>query len=364
MSGNTKPVIYPYHWDVVGTDTFPRNISDYNPRFLEYRRAWEENPLNNKVADFPLQLDIEVTARCNLMCAHCVRHSRRTDIGDMDMGLYKRIIDEGTEFGLFAMIPHWLGEPFLHPGLIEMVRHAKDKGILDVRVNTNCTLLDEDMAFRILDSGLDSIVCSVDAVEEETYNRIKLGSDFSLVNDNIERLISLRNARGLGKPRVIVQMIDMKKTHNELTSFIDYWKVRADRVRVAAYQSPDGRPNDRNRVRNTSDSLFPCPQLWRRLVIAWDGTVFSCIGNNAQRDPLGNVKDISLYDIWHGEKLKLLRELHFNYSADDIDMCSHCDLNKIPQTVKNYKTGEKKWTNDALKKKQYQSESAQRVTAT
>lgn len=363
MSKKIKPIIYPYHWDIVGTDTLPGDKSQYNQRFFEYRRQWEENPVKYKVSEFPLQLDIEATGRCNLMCTHCVRHSRRTDVGDMDMNLFKRIIDEGAKYGLFAMIPHWLGESFLHPGLIEMIRYAKKKGVLDVRVNTNCTLLDEGMALRILDSGLDSIVCSIDAVVEETYNRIKFGSDFSLVNNNIERLIELRNERGLKKPKIIVQMIDMKKTHEELTSFVDYWRVRADRVRVATYQSPDGRPHDRNRVRNTPDSIFPCPHLWQRLVVAWDGTVYSCIGNNACRDPIGNVKETSLYDIWHGNKLNRLRKRHINYDADNIEMCLHCDLNKIPQTAKKY-NGDRKWINNAIKKKKYPSGSAQRAIAT
>lgn len=363
MQDKVQPIVYPYHWDVIGVDSRPRDKDEYDPKFLKYREAWEDNPLEFKAADFPLQLDIEVTGRCNLMCAHCVRHSRRTDVGDMDMDLYKRIVDEGVQHGLFAIIPHWLGESFLHPQLMDMIKYAKNNGVLDVRINTNCTLLDEAMANKVLDSGLDTIICSIDAVEEKTYNRIKFGSDFYMVNENIERLIKLRDERGMRKPRIIVQMVDMKKNHEELLSFIDYWRVRADRVRVAAYQSPDGRPNDKNRVKNAPGSIFPCPQLWQRLVVSWDGMVYSCIGNNACRDPLGSVKESNLYDIWHGDKLKRLREMHVKYDADNIEMCLHCDLNKVPQTAKKYH-GDRKCKKEAKEKKEYPLESAQRVTVT
>lgn len=329
-----QTLIYPYHWDVIGMNRGSGN--GYDDRYVEYRRQWEQNPVKQVVSAFPLHLDIEVTGRCNLMCTHCVRHSRRTDIGDMDMGLFRRIIDEGAEYGLPSIIPHWLGESFLHPQLIEMIQYAKAKRIMDVRINTNCTLLDEKTIENIFNSGLDTIVCSIDAAEADTYNRIKVGSDFDLIHGNVSSLAGLRNSRGLPKPRIIVQMIDMKRNHEELTAFIDYWRVRADIVRVATYQSPDGRPNDRNRVRNAPESIFPCPQLWQRLTIAWDGTVYSCLGDNACRDPLGNVREISLYDIWHSEKMSRLRELHSRYEADDIDKCLHCDLNKIPDAVKKY----------------------------
>lgn len=330
-----KTLIYPYHWDVIGTQRFPG--SGYDEKYISYRRQWEQNPIRQLVSEFPLHLDIEVTGRCNLMCTHCVRHSRRTDIGDMEFDLFRRIIDEGAQYGLPAVIPHWLGESFMHPQIIDMIRYAKAKGIMDVRINTNCTLLDEKTIEEIFAAGLDTIVCSIDAVEAETYNRIKVGSEFDLIHDNVSHLINLRNRMGLTKPKVIVQMIDMKRNHEELMAFIDYWRVRADIVRVAMYQSPDGRPKDRNRVRNAPESIFPCTQLWQRLTIAWDGTVYSCIGDNACRDPLGNVKETSLYDIWHGDKMQRLRLLHSRYEADNIEKCSHCDLNKIPASVKKYK---------------------------
>lgn len=329
-----QTLIYPYHWDVIGMNRGSGNA--YEDRYVEYRRQWEQNPVKQIVSAFPLHLDIEVTGRCNLMCTHCARHSRRTDIGDMDMALFRRIIDEGAEYGLPSIIPHWMGESFLHPQLFAMIKYAKAKRIMDIRINTNCTLLGEETIENIFNSGLDTIVCSIDAVEAGTYNRIKVGSEFDLVHGNVSRLANLRNSRGLSKPRIIVQMIDMKRNHEELTAFIDYWRVRVDIVRVATYQSPDGRPNDRNRVRNAPESIFPCPHLWQRLTIAWDGTVYSCLGDNACRDPLGNVHEISLYDIWHGEKMSRLRELHSRYEADDIDKCLHCDLNKIPDAVKKY----------------------------
>lgn len=331
----TKSFTYSYHLDIIGKNHLPGFNND--SRYIEYRRQWEENPKNQIVSDFPLHLDIEVSGRCNLMCLHCYRFSRRTNIGDMDFDLFKKIIDEGKNNNLCAINPSLMGESFLHPQLMDMVDYAKSNGVLDVIINTNGTLIDKKMSEKILkNGGLDTIIFSVDAITKETYNKIKYGSDFKLVNQNIEYLIDLKEERQLRKPKVIVQMIDQKQTHDELLNFIYYWRTKADGVRIATFQSPDGTPNDKRRAQSIPETIFPCPQLWQRLSITWDGTVYPCLGDNACREPLGNVKETSIYDIWHGERLNYLREKHSRYEANDIEVCLHCDLNKVPKRIKTY----------------------------
>jgi radical SAM protein with 4Fe4S-binding SPASM domain len=333
LSAKIKPVIYPYHWDISGT-AIP--ITDIKHSVMEYKKNWELYPLNKFVSDFPLHLDVEATGRCNLMCSYCFRYSRRTNVGDMSDSVFEKILAESRGSGLKSMSLSWLGEPLLHPDINKMIRRAKESGIAEVWIHTNGILVDEKASEDILDSGLDYIVFSVDAVTEETYNRLKYGSDFSLVNRNIEKLIETRNNRNQPYPRVYVQIVNMAQTNDELTAFVDYWRARANMVRVATYQSPDGKPKDRNRVLNSPKSLFPCPQLWQRLVIGWDGAVYACLGDNACRKPLGNISDTSIYDVWHGDDLNRMRELHSDYKADELDICSHCDANKIPESVKNY----------------------------
>lgn len=337
--GKTKTFVYPYHLDIIGKTNIPTSKIDlqYMAKYIEYRKQWEMNPKDKIVSQFPLHLNIEVTGRCNLMCRHCLRFSRRTTIGDMDMDTFKKIIDEGVKYNLYAINLSWLGESFLHPRLMEMIDYAKSKEILEIIINTNGTLINKKISKKILDSGkLDTIVFSLDSITEEKYNLIKYGSDFKLVNQNILKLIEQKEKRELRKPEIIVQMIDQKQTHEEVMAFIHYWKTKADKIRIATYQSPDGRQNDKMRGQNLPELMFPCPQLWQRLVIAWDGTIYPCIGDNACRDPLGNIKESSIYNIWHGDRLRSLREKHCKFEADDIAMCSHCDLNKIPKIVDKY----------------------------
>lgn len=346
---HVKPQIYSHHSDIIGRSRIPSGEAP-NQRYIEYRRQWEENPIEFEVSDFPLHLNIEASGECNLMCRHCVRHVRPGEVGNIDLDLFKRIVDEGAEHRLCSISPEWLGEPFIHPQIIEMIKYAKDRGVLDVRVNTNGTLIDEKKAREIIDSGLDEIIFSVDAVTQKTYNRIKPGNEeknyFRIVNENIERLLDLKKAEGVEKPVIYVQMIDLAQNHEELRNFTSYWRHRADMVRIAEYQSPGGNRKEKNRILNSPESIFPCPQLWQRLSITWDGLVYPCggaypyagIAKESCEMFLGDLKKgESLYDIWHGRKMNYLREKHEKYEADSLDGCRHCDLNKIPKEINNYK---------------------------
>lgn len=62
---------------------------------------------------------------------------------------------------------------------------------------------------------------------------------------------------------------------------------------------------------------FKCSYLWQRLIIQWDGEVFPCFYGDTLLDKgkgkdllLGNANDISIHDIWHGQAMKQLRQLH------------------------------------------------------
>ena len=99
----------------------------------------------------------------------------------------------------------------MHPKLTDMVKYAKDKGIIEVQFNTNGLLLDATKANELLDAGLDRIIFSFDGATKETYERIRAGSDYYGVINNIKRVVELRDDRGMKRPCVRVQMVEMEE---------------------------------------------------------------------------------------------------------------------------------------------------------
>lgn len=84
-------------------------------------------------------LEIAVTARCNLRCVGC-RYGRDFMPGhELPLGIVKQLLDDAKALG-FWDVRFYGGEPLLHPDLPNMVEHAIGVG-LGAYVTTNATLL-------------------------------------------------------------------------------------------------------------------------------------------------------------------------------------------------------------------------------
>ncbi len=64
------------------------------------------------------------------------------------------------------------GEPFLKEGLLELVRFCKFKNF-KTNIATNGYLIDKEVSKKIADSGLDSLIISLDSLNEETHDYLR-----------------------------------------------------------------------------------------------------------------------------------------------------------------------------------------------
>jgi len=329
-----ETILYSHHEIVEGTGE-PENR---NPRYAEYRLKWEELPLKKEVSEFPLHLDIENTNACNLKCPMCYRNVMRDKEGFMDFGLYKKIIDEGEEYRLPSVNLSWRGEPLLHPEFFEMVKYAKKHGVVDVRINTNGALLNDETIKETIESEIDKVIVSVDGATKGTYESLRKGANFEKVTAEIKKLVNVRNSMKKETPSVEVQIIDMKQTRGEIEKFIKFWRPIVNSISIATYRNPVGKEKDEFRVEQPYMMAFPCPQLWQRLVIGWNGKIYMCCGDNVGLMVLGDAKKEKLYDVWHGDELNKIRGLHKNYEFEKISSCKICEFNKYPENKRRWVT--------------------------
>ena len=119
---------------------------------------------DNLMSEFPKQIIIETTAFCTQRCTHCAHKTLQRKKGNMDIVLYKKIIDEiATEAPNTEVWMTYYGEALiLKYKLYYMIQYAKRKGLTNIVLNSNAMLLDQEMAEMIIESGLDRFIISMD----------------------------------------------------------------------------------------------------------------------------------------------------------------------------------------------------------
>lgn len=300
-----------------------------SPAYFAYRANWIDYPTRHHVSDYPLDLDIEVTSRCNLDCPMCWRTDRLQKdlfgpVEDMDLGLYRKIVDEAGEGGVAAIKLCLLGEPLMHPDIVEIVRYAKESGVIDVIFNTNGVLLTEKMARDLLEAGIDGIFISFDSDERESYEKIRVGASFEEVVNNVANLYRLRNS----SPRYghvhirVSKVIFPHEGQAEVERFIRFWQDKADAVGFNTYMKPSESGSE------VAGPCACCDMIWQRMSVMTNGDVLPCCSVNLPLYLLGNLREQSIHELWHGERMTRLREAHLSGRFREIPMCATCDYIK------------------------------------
>lgn len=282
--------------------------------------------ISHRYTEVPYSLQIEPTNHCNLDCISCASSASSRKYGYMDLALFREIIDDASKMGV-KMVRLWLlGEPMLHPRIVDMIGYVKQKG-LQVRLTTNGMSFDSERIESILQSGVDSgdrVIFSVLGYSKEVHERIMRGVNHSKVIKNIHDFIALRKKHRHNGPVVETIFYVMPENEMERQQFSTYWRSVVDHVRISGISKQFAEfGNATNSPRPVRKAT--CSHLWDRMIIFWNGDVPLCIGDVDGSYCLGNVKELSLSEIWNCEALMSLRKSHQEKRFGELPLCSSCD---------------------------------------
>jgi len=272
------------------------------------------------VQGLPVELTIETTAKCNLSCPMCPRNKLHLPPEDMDFGLFRKIIDEASDYLEFVWL-HGYGEPLLNPKIFEMIAYCHSKKI-PTAISTNATLLDKDVSEKLIRAGLDYIIFSIDAATKQTYEKYRPGAEYDTIVKNVHNFLKIKTT--LKAPIICVaQMILLGQSHKEIREFKKLWNVKGlDSVRVKLDEFPV------EMVATRKKYLLPCFFLWRGpLFIQYDGKVYPCCWSR-DFEPIGDLRKQTLNQIWNSKKMMWMRKLHIEGNGSDIACCNCCCVPK------------------------------------
>lgn len=193
---------------------------------------------------------------------------------------------------------------------------------MDVYFNTNATLLDEHKINQLIDSGLDRISISFEGTTKEVYERYRVGARYEAVLSNVKTLRLIRDRQGLSYPQIRVQTVLLPELEEDFPQYVEFWQRIADEV--AYLDARREAPNDDHRGLVAD---WACPFLWQRMAVLWDGTLLPCLMHGVSDFSLmslGNVKEVSIKEMWQSEEVFRYRELHKSGQAHKLEACDRC----------------------------------------
>jgi len=307
-------------------------------RYLWNRVRWHYYPRFHKAGAYPDHVDLELSSSCNMVCPMCYTTTEAfknlVPHVDMKFDLFCKIVDELAEHGVFSIRLSYRGEPTLNRHFIDCIRYAKKKGIREVSSLTNGLRLTPEMFEEMVDLELDWLTISFDGTGE-TYEKIRKPAKFDAMVEKIATFAEIKRRKGSVKPVVRIQGV-WPAVREDPVRFFDTFEPIVDEVTVNSLEDFLHLDKDIQYVEN-----FTCPVVFQRLVIGSNGQALMCINDELGRNIIGDANKQSIHEIWNGEPMRKVREVHIRHKGyDTFSPCKDCHLPR--KTVKTpYQIGDR-----------------------
>jgi len=287
----------------------------------------------------PISYSIEPTNHCNLQCPECPSGlgTLTRPLGLLNLTDFKKLIDEIKDTSFYVQL-FFQGEPFINKNLPEMIKYAQSKKIY-ISISTNGHFINEENVDYVLDNAPDKLIFSVDGLDEESYQKYRVGGTFGQADKGLSYLVSRKKKRGLKKPFIEFQFIVMRQNEHQMENVGRYCKeIGVDKLvfktmQINSYENalkflPANNKYRRYSLENNSFRIKNkiqnhCFALWRTSVITWDGRVVPCCFDKDATNELGIVNGASFEEVWASKEYSNFRN-KILANRKTVPMCTNC----------------------------------------
>ncbi len=288
----------------------------------------------------PFTVSIEPTTACNLGCPECPsglkQFTRAT--GKLNLEVNRNLLRSiGKQ--LFYINYYFQGEPFLHPDFLELIKDAKKHKVYTA-TSTNAHFITPELAEKIVDSGLDRLIISIDGTTQESYESYRVNGDLTKVIEGTKSLVAAKKRKNSSTPHLIFQFLVVKPNEHEIPSIYQLAKkLGVNEVRLKSAQIYDythGNPliptqEQYARYKKQKDGTFRlkyktgnhCWRMWSSCVLTWDAKVVPCCFDKDATYTLGSAIDQPFERLWKSKKYQEFRSSVLT-KRNQIDICQNC----------------------------------------
>ncbi len=216
---------------------------------------------------YPSKLFVETTTHCNLLCPMCVKQAADSQVveGDLSQDTFAAL--EPAFPHLESLVLNGIGEPLMHPHLVEWVARARQKMPEDAWIGfqSNGLLLDQQTALALVDAGLDRICLSVDGVSPDTFSKVREGESLSDMDRAFAALAEARRARPNGRLKVGSEFVTMRENFHQLPDTVRWVAERGADFFIVSQTLPyDPSGVKQTTYHNASEAAVALFEKWKQ----------------------------------------------------------------------------------------------------
>jgi molybdenum cofactor biosynthesis enzyme MoaA len=170
------------------------------------------------VGHMPFYYHVHLNEPCNQKCIMCVPNGQHgSDVMPFEhfVVLFEQMKAYAEHITLIG------GEPLMYPWINEVLELLAEHPIA-VTINTNATMLNEQLSLRLLKLHELNLKWSIDAMSQSTYLRIRGRDHFKRVTHRLSSFAE--SARGLPHIRLIPVYVVMRENLHEVVPFVEFAK--------------------------------------------------------------------------------------------------------------------------------------------
>ena len=316
------------------------------------------------ISHYPTFLTIEPSNICQLACPQCpvgiAKKHPKGDTGTSSRNPFPdyslSLLADSFRYAHTVQF-YFQGEPLLNPRLPEMIHDAVQQGCYTI-VSTNAQALDRAMAKRLVMSGLQRIIISMDGLSQSSYEAYRKGGSVEKARAAIrylreeweiarrQRLISgdypiielqcllLRsNEREQALMRKTYRLLGADRLTFKTAQFYDYQygnPLMPARDRDRRYeQCADGtyrlKRHPLRRLWHALTGISPCYRLWAGCVLTTNGDVLPCCYDKAHHYAYGNIHDAYLPTLFRSRQADTFRRTAIRAPFQQApEICQNC----------------------------------------
>lgn len=302
-----------------------------------YRSRITGKPLLNGL---PISIAFEPTTSCNLRCPECPSGLRSftRPTGMLEKNAYLRWLNE-LQQSLCYITFYFQGEPFLNKQLPEMIKEAHQRNIYTA-TSTNAHYLTPEMCRKIIESGLDKLIISIDGTTQEVYESYRVGGSLTKVLVGTKNMVLAKQESQSRTPHLVFQFLVIKPNEHQVQEIkqlarkLGVDEVKFKTAQVYDYQNGHALIPEQakfSRYKKLADGTYRiknkllnhCWKMWHSCVVTWDGKVVPCCFDKDAKYRLGDLNKQSFREIWFSEPYRQFRK-NLLISRKEIDICTNC----------------------------------------